>query len=94
MPVDHRDRAGGTQPVHKEGSVSNPHANKLFGHIETRATLPDGRTVTSSMSYPEGVGYDVYRKTDEDLVRAYGNDGSKTIGTFLEDTGKLETPMR
>ena len=74
--------------------MSNPHAKRLFGRIETRATLPDGRTVTSSVSYPEGVGYDVYRKTDEDLVRAFGNDGSKTIGTFFQDTGTLETPIR
>ena len=73
--------------------MSNPHAKRLFGHIETRATLPDGRIVTSSVSYPEGVGYDVYRKTDEDLVKAYGNDGSKTIGTFFQDTGTLETPI-
>lgn len=72
----------------------NPHAKRLFGRIETRATRPDGRTVTSSVSYPEGVGYDVYRKTDEDLVRAFGNDGSKTIGTFFQDTGTLETPIR
>ncbi len=74
--------------------MSNPHAKRLFGRIETRATLPDGRIVTSSVSYPRGVGYDVYRKKDEDLVRAFGNDGSKTIGTFFEDTGTLETPMR
>ena len=74
--------------------MSNPQAKRLFGRIETRATLPDGRTVTSSVSYPEGVGYDVYRKTDEDLVRAFGNDGSKTIGTFFQDTGTLETPIR
>ena len=73
--------------------MSTPHAKRLFGRIETRAKLPDGRTVTSSVSYPEGVGYDVYRKTDEDLVRAYGNDGSKTVGTFFEDTGTLETPI-
>jgi len=74
--------------------MSNPHAKRLFKRIETRATLPDGRTVTSSVSYPEGVGYDVYRKKDEDLVEAFGSNGSKTIGTFLEDTGTLETPMR
>ena len=74
--------------------MSNPHAKRLFGRIETRATLPDGRTVTSSVSYPEGVGYDVYRKADEDLVKAYGNEGSKTIGTFFDDTGTLETPIR
>ncbi len=74
--------------------MSNPHSKRLFGRIETRATLPDGRTITSSRTYPKGVGYDVYRKTDEDLVRAFGNEGSKTIGTFFEDTGVLETPMR
>jgi hypothetical protein len=74
--------------------MSNPHAKRLFGRIETRATLPDGRIVTSSASYPRGVGYDIYRKTDESLVKAYGNHGSKTIGTFLEDTGTMETPIR
>ena len=35
--------------------MSNPHAKRLFGRIETRATLPDGRIVTSSVSYPRGV---------------------------------------
>ena len=74
--------------------MNNPHAKRLFSRIETRATLPDGRTVTSTRSYPEGVGYDVYRQIDEDLVKAYGSDGSKTIGTFFEDTGTLETPIR
>ena len=74
--------------------MSNPHAKKLFSRIETQAVLPDGRTVTSSKSYPEGASYEVYRKADEDLVKAYGNEGSKTIGTFFEDTGTLETPSR
>jgi len=74
--------------------MSNPHAKRLFGHISTRAVLPDGRIVTSTISYPQGIGYDVYRQIDEDLVKAFGSDGSKTIGTFFEDSGTLETPIR
>lgn len=73
--------------------MSNPHAKRLFGRIETRAKLPDGRTITSSTSFPQGASYEVYRKIDEALVRAFGSDGSKTIGTFLDDTGTLTTPM-
>ena len=65
--------------------MSNPHAKMRFKRIETRAVLPDGRTISSSRSYPNGVGYDAYRRIDQANVRAFGSRTSKTIGTPVDD---------
>lgn len=65
--------------------MTDPYANRLFSRIETRATLPDGRVRTSWNSYPQGVGKDVYDAIDRALVRAYGNDNCRTVGTFFDE---------
>lgn len=60
---------------------------RRFKRIDTIAILPCGRRVTATRSYPLGVGKDVYDKIDADLVKAFGNDGARTIGTFVDDGG-------
>lgn len=54
-----------------------------FSVIETRATLRDGRQISSWKSYPQGVGLTEYRRADAEAVRAFGSDGTMTIGTPL-----------
>lgn len=58
----------------------------VFSRIETRGVLPDGRVITSWNTFPRGVGYDVYRQMERALVRAFGNEGSRTVGTPMERT--------
>jgi hypothetical protein len=65
--------------------MTDPYAHRRFRRIETWARMPDGTTRTSWNSYPLGVGKDVYDRIDAALVRAYGNDNCRTIGTFFED---------
>lgn len=65
---------------------------RLLRRIETRAVGPNGKIVTSWNSYPLGVGYDEYRRIDAALVRAFGNEGSRTVGTFLD--GEVQTAPR
>jgi hypothetical protein len=63
---------------------NSPHAKMRFSLIETSAIMPNGKVVTSSRSYPLGVGKDVYDKIDADLRKAFGNDGSRTKGTPMD----------
>lgn len=71
--------------------MTDPYANRLFRRIETRAVRPDGRVVTGWYSYPLGVAKDVYDRIDAELVRLYGNDASRTIGTFLDEEGCVKS---
>lgn len=66
--------------------ASGPHSDMIFKRIETRAVLSDGRVRQSWRSYPLGVGKDVYDRIDADLRRAFGNDGSRTVGTPMDPT--------
>lgn len=61
------------------------HEKRRFRRIETRAVTPAGKVVTGWYSYPLGVGYDEYTRIDAALVRAFGSDGSRTVGTFMDD---------
>lgn len=71
---------------------TDPYAHRRFRRITTRAVLPDGRVVTSWRSYPLGVGKDVYDRIDAALVRAFGNENSRTTGYFFdEDDGALKS---
>lgn len=54
----------------------------MFSHIETRATLPDGRVISSSYSNPLGYTKADYDRIDAALVVAFGNQGSSTTGTI------------
>lgn len=54
-----------------------------FSTIETRAVMANGKIVTSHRSYPLGATYEEYRKIDSDLVKSFGNNGSKTTGTIV-----------
>ncbi len=56
---------------------------QTFARIETESVLPDGRRISTWRSYPEGVGLDEYRLIDRNAVRAFGSDGTRTIGTPL-----------
>lgn len=64
--------------------ASGPHSHMIFKRIETRAVLPDGRVRQSCRSYPLGVGKDVYDRIDADLRRAFGSNGSRTVGTPID----------
>lgn len=64
--------------------MPEPVSRRLFSLIETRAVLPDGRVRTDRHSYPHGATYAEYRRIDEALVRSYGSEGSRTVGTFLD----------
>lgn len=61
--------------------MPGPHDDMRFSRIETRATMPNGKVVTTWHSYPLGVGKDEYDRIDAALVRIYGNDNCRTIGT-------------
>ena len=52
-----------------------------FIRVETRAILR-GHPITSSISAPLGISYEEYQKIDRNAVRAFGNKGTQTIGTF------------
>ena len=54
-----------------------------FKKIETKAIMSDGRIIHNSKSFPEGVGIDIYRKMDDDLVKAFGPT-SITRGTYFD----------
>lgn len=66
--------------------MKDPHANALFTRIETRAKLPNGKVITSTRSYPTGATKEEYDRIDADLVKAYGNEGSWTKGTFKDES--------
>lgn len=57
---------------------------RQLSRIETRAVMPNGKVVTSRRDYPLGVPYAQYRRIDEQLVTAFGSQGSRTVGTFLD----------
>ena len=59
---------------------------RRFKRIETEAVIRDGRKVQVWHSFPLGVGKDVYDAIDAALVKAFGNHGSRTIGTFMDGT--------
>lgn len=65
--------------------MTNTHSKAaMFKRIETQAVLPDGRKVISTRSYPLGVSKDEYDAIDTALVAAFGNHGSRTVGTFMD----------
>ena len=62
-----------------------------FTHIETQAVIrhhsgdrSKDRKIIRSISYPAGVDKHEYDRADRELVRAFGNDNSRTIGTFVQ----------
>ncbi len=61
--------------------MSHPFDRMRFSRIETRGTLPDGRVITASYSYPEGASHDEYARIDAALRKAFGNNSSRTVGT-------------
>lgn len=61
--------------------MRNETSGMRFSLIETKAVLPDGRTVSAWRSYPEGIDIAAYREIDRQMARAFGNDGTVTKGT-------------
>jgi hypothetical protein len=45
-----------------------------------------GHQITNSISAPLGISYAEYQKIDRDAVRAFGNEGTRTIATFADGT--------
>jgi hypothetical protein len=58
---------------------------RKFIRVETHAVLR-GRPITSSISAPRGIRYEEYQQIDRNAVRAFGNEGTRTIGTFADGT--------
>lgn len=56
-----------------------------FVKVETFALLR-GRPITNTISAPLGISYDRYLEIDRNAVRAFGNEGTRTIGTFADGT--------
>ena len=57
---------------------------EMFVKVETFARLR-GRLITSVISAPRGISYERYLEIDRSLVRAFGNENSRTIGTFADN---------
>lgn len=53
--------------------------------VETFALLR-GRPITSTISAPLGISYERYREIDHNAVRAFGNEGTRTVGTFADSS--------
>lgn len=64
--------------------MSGPHKNRRFSRIETEARLPDGTILCNAYDFPEGASKAEYDKIDADLVAEHGNNGSRTIETFID----------
>ena len=65
----------------------DPYENAVFTQIKTSATMADGRVIESYRSYPLGVSKAEYDRIDAQLRRAFGNDGSQTVGFFQNELG-------
>lgn len=57
---------------------------RKFRYIDTTAIGPLGCPVHCRRSYPNGADYAEYQRVDAALVRAFGVQGSRTEGTFLD----------
>lgn len=62
--------------------ATGPFSNMRFQHIETRAVMPNGKTIQRTISAPLGIDKDEYDRIDQAMVRAFGND-IRTVGTPL-----------
>lgn len=54
---------------------------KKFSHIDIHAVLKTGRHVHYRCSNPLGIDIAEYRRTVDAAFKAYGNQGTKVIGT-------------
>lgn len=54
----------------------------LIIEVETRITFPDGRVIKNIRKFPEGITREEYRRIDLEMVKVYGSQATKTIGTF------------
>lgn len=43
-----------------------------------------GKAVRIERIYPEGASKEIYDAIDQEMVRVYGNSGTRTIGTFAD----------
>lgn len=57
--------------------------NKLWSRVETTAVVR-GKPITSWYSFRTPISTDEVRRMDAALVRAFGNDGSRTVATPYE----------
>ena len=60
------------------------HRKKTFKQIDTEAVDSQRKTVKIERTYPEGASKAIYDAIDQEMVRVYGNTGTRTIGTFSE----------
>ncbi len=56
-----------------------------FVKVEVFASLR-GHLITNSISAPRGISYEEYQQIDRNAVRAFGNEGTRTVGTFTDGT--------
>ena len=56
-----------------------------FVKVEVFASLR-GRQITNSISAPLGISYSRYMEIDHNAVKAFGNEGTRTVGTFASGT--------
>jgi len=48
-----------------------------------------GHQITHSISAPLGISQERYEEIDRNAVRAFGNEGTRTIGTFADRTSLM-----
>lgn len=53
--------------------------------VETFALLR-GHPITNTISAPRGISYEEYQQIDRNAVRAFGNEGTRTVGTYADGT--------
>jgi len=56
-----------------------------FIKVETFALLRS-HSITNTISAPLGISYERYLEIDRNAVRAFGNEGTRTVGTFANGT--------
>jgi hypothetical protein len=56
-----------------------------FIKVEVHAVLR-GCPITHSISAPRGINYNEYCQINRNAVRAFGNEGTRTTGTFANGT--------
>lgn len=54
-----------------------------FVKVEVFASVR-GRPITNSISAPLGISQERYEEIDRNAVRAFGNEGTRTVGTFVD----------
>lgn len=52
--------------------MANPNANKTFSQITVSAVLPRGKGVTSTYTFPKGVGHERFARIRSDARRSFG----------------------